>query len=80
MAPSQASSKASTSTSNAICYKCGGKGHKSFECINTKVMLTDENGDTHSMSEGEYEALQQVAITKQAATTDAQERISLALY
>ena len=49
MAPSAASSKASTSTSNAICYKCGGKGHKSFECINTKVMLTYENGDTHSM-------------------------------
>ena len=36
-------------------------------------MLTDENGDTHSMSEGEYEALQQVAITEQAATMDAQE-------
>ena len=29
----------------------------SYECINTKVMLTDENGDTISLSEDEYEAL-----------------------
>ena len=40
-----------------VCFKCGGKGHKSFECINTRVMFTHDNGDVESMSEGEYEAL-----------------------
>ena len=34
------SSKESTGKSLIICFKCGGKGHKSFECVNTKVMLT----------------------------------------
>ena len=56
---------------------CGGLGcttsHKSFECINTKTMLTDENGDTISVSDGEYEALQQVAMTEEAARLDEQE-------
>ena len=36
-------------------------------------MLTDENGDTISVSDGEYEALQQVAITEEAARLDEQE-------
>ena len=45
------------SSSKVTCFKCGGKGHMSYECINTKVMLTDENGDTISLSEDEYEAL-----------------------
>ena len=34
--------KDAASSSKIVCFKCGGKGHKSFECINTKTMLTDE--------------------------------------
>ena len=33
-------------------------------------MFTDENGNCESMSEGEYEALEQVAISKEAALDD----------
>ena len=50
--------KNSTSSSKIVCFKCGGKGHKSYECVNDKTMLTDENGETISVSDGEYEALQ----------------------
>ena len=52
-APSAASSQASTSDLNVVCYKCGGKGHKSFQCFNTKVMVTHENGECEEMSEEE---------------------------
>ena len=49
-----------------VCFKCGGKGHKSFECINTRVMFTHDNGDVESMSEGEYEALVKATTSFQA--------------
>ncbi|KAK1681375.1 hypothetical protein QYE76_042223 [Lolium multiflorum] len=62
---STASSKASTGQSNVTCFKCGTQGHKSFECNNTKVMITMENGDIKTLSEGEYEALVQAAVANE---------------
>ncbi|KAK1617504.1 hypothetical protein QYE76_023021 [Lolium multiflorum] len=52
------SSKASTGSSNITCFKCGAQGHKSFECKNTRVMITRDDGDVEYLSEGEYEALE----------------------
>ena len=63
----------SASSSKAVCFKCGGKGHKSFQCVNSRVMLTDANGDTQSMSEDEYEALAQVIIAQSAQNQEQDE-------
>ncbi|KAK1694773.1 hypothetical protein QYE76_011470 [Lolium multiflorum] len=57
------SSKASTGSSNITCFKCGAQGHKSFECKNTRVMITRDDGDVEYLSKGEYEALIQHTVT-----------------
>ena len=49
-------------SSSITCFKCGGSGHKSFECVNNKVMIVNAEGERDSMSEGEYYALHQVAL------------------
>ena len=45
-APSKNVPRSSPGDSKVLCFKCGGKGHKSFECKNTRDMLTDDNGDS----------------------------------
>ncbi|KAK1684360.1 hypothetical protein QYE76_045208 [Lolium multiflorum] len=45
------SSKASTGSSNITCFKCDAQGHKSFECKNTRVMITRDDGDVEYLSE-----------------------------
>src|SRR3954463_6559290 len=67
------SSKASTSTKDITCFKCGTKGHKSFECKNTRLMITHENGETEYLSEGEYEALVQASTTIQEEDKEGEE-------
>ncbi|KAK1692663.1 hypothetical protein QYE76_009360 [Lolium multiflorum] len=62
---STASSQASTRPSNVTFFKCGTQGHKSFECKNTEVMITMENCDIETLSEGEYEALVQAAVANE---------------
>ncbi|KAK1647444.1 hypothetical protein QYE76_065249 [Lolium multiflorum] len=48
------SSKASTGSSNIACFKCGAQGHKSFECKNTRVMITRDDGDVEYLSEDQH--------------------------
>ncbi|KAK1681406.1 hypothetical protein QYE76_042254 [Lolium multiflorum] len=69
------SSKASTGSSNITCFKCGAQGHKSFECKNTRVMITRDDGDVEYLSEGEYEALVQAATTHEEDDLEDQEQV-----
>jgi hypothetical protein len=50
------SSKASSTPLKVTCFKCGIQGHKSFECKNTRVMITKDNGTIEYYDEDEYEA------------------------
>jgi hypothetical protein len=43
------SSKASSAPPKVTCFKCGVQGHKSFECKNTRVMITKDNGTIATM-------------------------------
>ncbi|KAK1694292.1 hypothetical protein QYE76_010989 [Lolium multiflorum] len=69
------SSKASTGSSNITCFKCGAQGHKSFECKNTRVMITRDDGDVEYLSEGEYEALVQAATNHEDDDLEDQEQV-----
>ncbi|KAK1681416.1 hypothetical protein QYE76_042264 [Lolium multiflorum] len=69
------SSKASTGSSNITCFKCGAQGHKSFECKNTRVMITRDDGDVEYLSEGEYEALVQAATSHEDDDLEDQEQV-----
>ena len=42
----QATNQASTQvkSSSITCFKCGGSGHTSFECVNNKVMIVNADG------------------------------------
>ena len=52
-----ASNDVSTSTtSNAICHKCHGKGHKKDACPNKYTILVDDLGEHYSESEHEQES------------------------
>jgi hypothetical protein len=74
MAPSTMSSQASTGKSSQVqCFKCKKDGHKSYECPNTKVMILMDNGEYEEMSEGEYEALKQVALQQQEESDHGEE-------
>ena len=44
------------------CFTCGGHGHKSFQCINKRIMIANDDGMYDSMSEDEMEALENVAM------------------
>ena len=57
-------------TSSFKCFTCGGRGHKSFECTNKRTMILNDDDSNDSMSEGEMEALEQVAIHRQVNEED----------
>jgi hypothetical protein len=60
------SSKASSTPPKVTCFKCGVQGHKSFECKNTRVMITKDNGTIDYYDEDEYEAFVQAAVAMEA--------------
>ena len=49
-------------TSSFKCFTCGGRGHKSVQCINKHTMILNDDGTYDSMSEDEMEAIEQVAM------------------
>lgn len=55
----------SVKTSSFKFFTCGGRGHKSFEFTNKRAMILNDDGTYNSMSEGETEALEQVAMHRQ---------------
>ncbi|KAK1650259.1 hypothetical protein QYE76_068064 [Lolium multiflorum] len=73
--PSTMSSKASTGSSSITCFKCGAQGHKYFECTNTRVMITQNDGNVEYLSEDEYEALVQAATNLEDDALEDQEQI-----
>jgi hypothetical protein len=60
------SSKASSTPLKVTCFKCGVQGHKSFECKNTRVMITKDNGTIDYYDEDEYEAFVQAVVAMEA--------------
>ena len=62
-------------TSSIKCFTCGGRGHKSFECTNKRTMILNDDGTYDSMSEGEMEALEQVAMHRQVNNEEEDDHI-----
>src|SRR4051812_24546014 len=62
-------------TSTIKCFRCGGRGHKSFECTNKRTMILNDDGTYDSMSEGEMEALEQVAMHRQVNNEDEDDQV-----
>jgi hypothetical protein len=60
------SSKASSAPPKVTCVKCGIQGHKSFECKNTRMMITKDNGTIDYYDEDEYEAFVQAVVAMEA--------------
>ena len=52
-------------TSSIKCFKCQGRGHKSFECKTVRTMIINDDGSYDSMSDDEMEALEHVAMHRQ---------------
>src|SRR4051812_28527762 len=62
-------------TSSIKCFTCGGRGHKSFECANKRTMILNDDGTYDSISEGEMEALEQVAMHRQVNNEDEDDQV-----
>jgi hypothetical protein len=60
------SSKASSTPLKVTSFKCGVQGHKSFECKNTRVRITKDNGTIDYYDEDEYETFVQAAVAMEA--------------
>ena len=59
-------------TSSVKCFTCGGRGHKSYECTNKWTMILNNDDTYDSMSEGEMEALEQVAMHREVNNEEEQ--------